>query len=325
MEPLGGSFTILTKDAEQGSFDIAADFEEFEKFGVGLDLPIGAIKSFEMIAPGGLSDSGTSAGGRIGPAYVDNFRPHIEVLEVVDSNDVVVASLRVHMETLTRGSAGLEVRGHDDGECHQVTIRIWSLNDDLPKVSFGITTIVSARQRVADLVAGVRFIRALAEHGKFVWRPEFGPNEFGRGTAEIEDVDAIEATADLVEDLFVIQQATMLPIYLPDEITQEEAFAISRVAGLLSGQEEKGRWTGAKLEIEPGEVPEAFKASLDQDVPGVVEEPLTLTLDGTEYKLGKCHLLLASIRLVDSAEDGAVRVKPGKDDTWVRRVGPKPG
>lgn len=162
----------------------------------------------------------------LGPAYLTEFQPHNERIQVVDGTGAVIAETTVHMTAATRGPrGGVEVVGVDAGGAFDVRIQLLLLQDQKP--GMGRLTI-SGRDFVGvpvrHLLPGLRVMETLHAPNELVWRPEFGPAVFSRMTLPPEAaVQLPDGFLSLLEAMNIIQEHTSIPIVMPNELTPEEA------------------------------------------------------------------------------------------------------
>ncbi|HXH57981.1 hypothetical protein [Iamia sp.] len=218
------------------------------------------------------------------------------------------------------------MRGIEQGDAFEVTERIVVDDNDPNGGHFGLNIQYRglAGKRAADVLDGMRFIRALAEHNNIVVRPEFGPQEVARGPAAGQQWEGVVPMAQLVENLAVLQRRTMLPIVVPQVVPPEEYAQIAVAAHLIEGGETDGNWSDASVEpVDVEEAREWIKGAGDEGGPLALPGSLDISIAGTTYHLGEYHTILESAKVVDESE-GTLSLAPGSSSRWVRRFGPPP-
>jgi hypothetical protein len=334
--PIGGSMQIVVPHGtdQPGSGSLEADLQAFLDFGRGLELPEGTIQDVAIKAPGGLSAEAPTAKGVLGAAYLTEFRPHDDRLQVVDSSGTVIAETTLHMTAATGGPrGGIEVAGVDAGGAFDVRIQLMHAQDDERRRA---RLTVSGRDFVGvpmrHLLPGLRVMDALHAPHELVWRPEFGPEIFSR--IPLPPTPVLQLPAGylrLVEAMSVIQDHTSTPIVMPDELTSEEVLDILTSARLLQEGVVKGTWTQGTLVLRP----EAPEDALDAIGPDTAlffgGEEWVVAIGQVVVPLGPCHRVFFHPRVaeVQALEDGSRRLvfepAEGGRGRAEERLGPVPG
>jgi hypothetical protein len=333
--PIGGSMQIqLPRGADQtGSGSLQADLEAFLDFGRGLELPEGTIQDVVIRAPGGLSTEASTAKGVLGAAYLTEFRPHNERLQVVDSSGTVMTEATVHMTAATGGlRGGIEVAGIDAGGAFDVRIQLMPPEEERRKVRLTVSGRDFVGVPVRHLLPGLRLMDSLHAPHELIWRPEFGPAIFSR--VPLPPTPVLQLPAGylrLVEAMSVVQEHTSIPIVMPDELPSEEVLDILTSARLLQDGVVKGTWNQGTFVLRP----EAPQDALDAISPDTAlffgGDEWIVTIGQVTVPLGPCHRIFFHPRIaeVQALEDGSRRVvlepAEGEQGSVELRLGLVPG
>jgi hypothetical protein len=311
--PIVGSMILDPQgNTRPGPDSLEAAFQAFLDFGRGVELPEGAIRDLVIKAPAGLSTEVPTAAGVLGPAYLSEFRPHDERLQVVDSASTVIAETAVRMTTATGGSrGGIEVAGVDAGGAFDVRIQLLPLQDQKP--GMGRLTI-SGRDfvgvAVRHLLPGLRVMEALHAPNELVWRPEFGPAVFSRMVLPSEAVVQLPAGfLPLLEAMNVIQEHTSIPIVMPDELTSEEAIDIFNTARLLRDGVVEGTWDKGAVTFRP-DAPDDVLDGIGPNSALFFIGDWSVTIGDVSVPLGPCYKVVFNPQIaeVKHLEDGSREV-----------------
>jgi hypothetical protein len=314
--PIGGSLQIVVPRGtnQPGSGSLEADLQAFLDFGRGLELPEGTMQDVAIKAPSGLSAEAPTAKGVLGAAYLTEFRPHDERLQVVvDSSGTAIAETTVHMTAATVGPrGGIEVAGVDAGGAFDVRIQLLPAQDEeRRRTRITVSGRDSVGVPVRHLLPGLRLMDALYAPHELVWRPEFGPVILSR--IPLPQTPVLQLPAGylrLVEAMSVIQEHTSIPIVTPDELSSEEVLDILMSARLLQEGVVKGTWTQGTLVLRP----EAPEDALDAIGPDTAlffgGDEWVVTIGHVVVPLGPCHRVFFHPRVaaVQILEDGSRRV-----------------
>jgi hypothetical protein len=334
--PIGGSMRIIIPRGaiQPGSRSLEADLQAFLDFGRGLELPEDAVQDVVVNAPAGLSGQAPTARAVLGAAYLTDFRPHDDRLQVIDSSGTVIAETTVHMIAATHGPrGGIELAGVDVGGAFDVRIQFMPVQGE-ERGRARLT--VSGREDfvgvpVRHLLPGLRVMDALHAPHELVWRPEFGPAIFSR--VPLPPTPVIQLPAGylrLVEAMSVIQEHTSIPIVMPEELVSEEVLDILTTARLLREGVVRGTWTQGTLVFRP-EAPEDVLDALGPDSALILGDEWVVTIGQVSVPLGPCHRILFHPRVVEiqSLADGSRRVvfepTEGKRGRAEDRLGLIPG
>jgi hypothetical protein len=331
--PIGGSMQIVIPAGarQAGSGSLEADLQAFLDYGRGLELPEGTIQDVVVRAPAGLSGEAPTARAVLGAAYLTEFRPHDDRLQVVDSSGTVIAETAVHMTEATGGRRGIEVAGVDAGRVFDIRIRLLLAEDEERRARLTVSGRDIVGVPVRHLLPGLRIMDALHAPNQLVWRPEFGPEIFSRIPLPPTPVVQLPAASlRLVEAMSVIQDHTSIPIVMPDELASEEVLDILRAARLLREGVVEGTWTQGTLVFRP-EAPEDVLDALGPDSALILGDEWVITIGQVSVPLGPCHRILFHPRVVEvqSLADGSRRVvfepTEGKRGRAEDRLGLVPG
>lgn len=323
--PVGGRFVLVAVDDARG-IDLREDFRALHEYGRGLELPIGMIKDLEVEAPGGLSQSAETGGGRIGPAYVESFRPRRERAQVIGPTGELLAETKLEMEFLTRGAAGLEVHGRDAGSAFGLTIRMQNFDGDtrIGDIDFTVSVANHVGLSASRLLPGCQLLQSLCAPNVFLWRPEFGPDIQAR--AELPKGGLIELPAGYVafiEALDTIQQHTSIQIVVPETMSKDDLAGLVMAARLLHGEVISGTWSEKTMKGPLDEI-DKVAAQLRPAASVAVEYNLEVQLGSVAVDLGKFHVLYrhACVASVSKEnEEGVIRLVPGADNGYEQRWG----
>jgi hypothetical protein len=334
--PIGGSIQIVVPRGtdQPGPHSLEADLEAFLDFGRGLELPEGTIQDVAIKAPGGLSAEAPTAKGVLGAAYLTEFRPHDNRLQVVDSSGTLLAETTVRMTAATAGPrGGIEVAGVDAGGAFDVRIQLMPTQDEeRRRARLNISTRDFVGVPVRHLLPGLRVMDALHAPNELLWRPEFGPVIFSRIPLPPTPVVRLpDVYLRLVEAMSVIQDHTSLLIVMPDELPSEEVLDILTTAQLLQDGVVKGTWTQGTLVLRPEAPEDALDAiGLDSALFYGGGE-WVVTIGQVVVPLGPCHRVFFHPRVaeVHVLEDGSRRIvfepAEGERGRAEERLGPVPG
>jgi hypothetical protein len=312
--PIFGSMQIVIPggDGQPGSESLLADVDAFLDFGRALELPEGTIRELSMTAPAGLSMEAPTAGGVLRPAYLTQFRPHDERLQVIDITGQVVAETIVHMVSATVGPrGGIEIIGADAGGAFDVGIQfgLGDIGEGGSKAQINISgtpNFVGAAAR--HLLPGMRLLDALHSPNSLVWRPEFGPLEYVRVALPDEPVLQLPPVVlSLVEAMSVLQDYTSAPIVMPEELTNGEVLDILTSAELVEDGVVEGIWTQFNATLSADAADEDIGLGTVLAVGG---GEWSTTIGHVSVLLGPCYRVLFDPRVseVQELDDGTRRV-----------------
>jgi hypothetical protein len=249
----------------------------------------------------------------LGPAYLTEFRPHDERVQVVDGTGTVIAETTVHMTTATGGPrGGIEVAGVDAGGAFDVRIQLLPLQDQRPGMGrFTISGRDFVGVPVRHLLPGLRVMEALHAPNELVWRPEFGPAVFSRMTLPPKAIFQLPAGfLPLLEAMNAIQEHTSIPIVMPDELALEDAIDILNTARLLRGEAVKGTWNTGAITFRP-EAPENVLDGIGPDSAlFFIGYEWIVNIGQVSVPLGPCYRVMFGPRVtgVKELEDGSREV-----------------
>lgn len=333
--PITGSMQIVVPrgNRQPGLDSLEAAFQNFLDFGRGLELPHGTIQDLVTRAPAGLSTEVPTAAGVLGPAYLTEFRPYDERIQVVDGTGTAIAETTVHMTAATRGSrGGIEVHGVDAGGAFDVRIQLLPLQDQEP--GMGRLTISGhdfVGVAVRHLLPGLRVMEALHAPNELVWRPEFGPAVFSRMVLPSKAVVQLPAGfLPLLEAMNLIQEHTSIPIVMPDELTSEEAIDIFNTARLLRDGVVEGAWDKGAVTFRP-DAPDDVLDGIGPNSALFFIGDWSVTIGQVSVPLGPCYKVVFNLQIADvkQLEDGSreVMFEPaeGERGRAEERLGLPPG
>jgi hypothetical protein len=313
--PIGGSMQIsIPADTNQaGSGSLLADVQGFLDFGRGLELPEGTIQDLVWRAPAGLAGEAPTGSAVLGAAYLTDFHPQDNRLQVVDPTGTVIAEATVHMTAATAGPrGGVELAGVDAGGAFDVRIQLLPTQEEERRRT---RLIVSGRDFVGlpvrHLLPGLRVMEALCVPHELLWRPEFGPVILGRIAMPPEPVIEVPTGyLRLVEAMSLIQEHTSIPIVMPEELASEEVRDILTTARLLRDGVLNSTWTTGALVLRPEAPDDALEAIGPDGVLLIGGDEWVVTVGQVTVPLGPCYRVFFHPRIaeVHELEDGSRQV-----------------
>ncbi len=323
--PIGGNLTLTLVEPDS-DLDLTEAFEEFQTYGVGIDLPPGAL-DVHLMAPGGLGGTFEGGGGKIGPRLVDD-PPQRTRLRAQDTGGGSFVELGLVTASVTRGDlGGVEFKASDESGVLQVVFRMrppsdqgqWRFTIDLKLGEF-------RGRPVHEVMPAVRLAVELQPPNRLEWLPQYG----SQVTASTEITEAPLAIPDglvgFLENLSLIQDHVRDEVIVPLEIDESDVQPVAEVAHLLRHGEMRGTWTDLQLELDDDASPEDLTNTVGGGGHVVIQSDWVLELAGRQYDIGPVHQIAKSARLShEQPEDGrAVRLVPDSSDEIIQRLGPVP-
>ena len=321
--PIGGSLQLRIQDPDRG-IDLRQEFDEHRTFGIGFDIPQGAM-DVSLSAPGGLGGSFMGAGGRIGPA-TPRSSPEVLRLRLVDVSDrSVVDEVRLNRTSSTRGDlGGIEWKGVDSGDVISFELR---LLPDEEAQTVDVTFTIGVRELsglpVRQVIDGVRFLARLTSDHELQMMEEYGSRVLGAQQLPESAAPIAEVLLRFYENLNRFQNNAQEAIRIPENIDDDTLRHVAELAHLFRTGEIRGTWTEATFGLK-GELTRADLTSDEQSLG--VEGRLNLKLDDQSYDLGAVHWIAPSARLAPTQPDDqtTVRYIPGTRNEVVQRLGGLP-
>lgn len=271
--------------------------KEFEKYGVTLSLPAGAVKG-SVDVPGGLGGDLEGFAVEISPSFDLSEMPDLR-LQVRDASDVVVAECSMKKAERSEGPARtgvrtvhrspsqvLELELRFDLQHHRATCRVrgGDVTGSVPTDAFGALNVLRAAHDPSN------HLRISLPYG-----PQTSGVDFP-APSDVSEV-GLDAVIDLAGALMDVQGITTQRIVMPDpsHVTMKELDRLRRLAALARGETIRRRMpAGGVLTFAPESegIPEVGVYTLTDDA------PLSVSLDGQELHLGHQERSLVAVRIV---------------------------
>jgi len=302
--PVAGTLSIAIVDPEH-DIDLSEDFRAFFDYGRRLEVPEGALRGFEVDAPGGLGGKFEGGQAVVGPRSVPLPQPHRLELELIGPDDRVIVPITVNVVDMTVGERGIEFVGVESSGAFDFDCRI-----DRPA---GTSRKSAAEWRlcqrslfglpVASTMPAIRFMYRVCAPNRLRMTIMNGPAVVASAERELDEADNVteKVSFEFAELLTSLQPHTPLPILLPEQVTADEWQEISHAARLLSG--ETVNIGSAKMElVVPNDQLPAVARAVEAGVPIETSVPLVVGLGGTQIPLGMAHDVFTGTR-IESVED----------------------
>jgi hypothetical protein len=286
--------------------------EAMLRYGTPVDLPAAAIRNLSIDMPGGLGITTVAGDIRLGPARGDSDRSSRAVWAIVPPDDMKpVAQLSFDMQLPTRGAlGGMIVRGTDTTGVVAANITIDPPQDESPAIHLSVTLIDPQGKPIRQALPGLRFLRQFNAPNRLAFGPEYQPLTVADRLPLPASPQAIPPVVlDYAEALDVIGQRSNQLITVPDfsTLTAHDYASVIGTASILRGQAAYGTWASIPLRRKPGEIDPRLAATAS---PVATEQPLTVSIAGIEYDLGRAYSYLPSARV-----EGDLNAVPGPDGT----------
>jgi hypothetical protein len=306
--PVKGSFTIAVVAPER-SIDVAEDVREFFEYGRRLELPEGALRHFELDAPGGLG--GKFEGGKaiVGPRSVPLPQPHRLELEIAGPDGAVIEAATVNVVDFTTGERGIEFVGVEAAGAFDFDCRIERPTGKRAAAEWRLQQRPLVGLPVASVMPAIRFMYQAHAPNRIrmvIWN---GPAAVARAERELtdEDIATDRISFEFSELLTSLQPHTPVPILLPDQVTPQLWQEIAHAASLLSGETVGMGPAKVELVVAADQVP-LMERAVDGGEPLETTVPLIVDLSGTSIPLGMVHGVYAQPRIESIQDRGEHRI-----------------
>lgn len=321
--PIRGNLNLRLFDEERG-FDLREEFERFRIFGTGIDLPSGTVSGV-IEAPGGFGGEFSGSAGRIGPRLIRDPPAHMR-LRLVHPEQGVTVELGIKTVTATRGELnGIRVEATDDAEVLHVLFELLPQDaESSGRMSFHTELNLDDGTPIQALIPAIRLVSGFCPPHELQWLTQYG-NRILQSHKFDTDARLIDPVVKrFLENLSTIQDHVRDTVIVPREIDHGNISDASQVAELLRAGEVRGTWQSIELRLRPGVSRGDLSESFANQSTLVQEGEWSLRLGDHEYNIGVAHEILAKAALAaDQPDDGSlIRLVPGTDDSFIRRLGP---
>lgn len=329
LRPIGGKLSLTpAPDSEH-----AAALKEFLDYGIRIDSMPGQL--IEVTDPTGLSEAGDGLFSIV-PVFEESNMPPLELQVRAPEVGVVLRLPLVDVEAANapRGD-GFSMTAKDASGTLTFSFKTRT-DGDLRQETFNFRTHPCVGKYPGDVLPAIRFLSLMdgknevtlaIRGGRPILRPLAGENETRNQAARL---------IDFLEDLVLIQEHTHVVVVIPDfeTLTEEERAAVGAVAKMLRGEKAEGRWNTFTTDgIDAGDPMFSEPAHITV----VVEEPMSLTLEGTDIELDAwmrtvnsgipdTHSLDEDGNLIVSIAEGTLiseMIEPPSDANAALDAGPK--
>jgi hypothetical protein len=324
--PIPISFAVSGTDLTP---EMAEAVNAMLRYGTPVDLPAAAIRDLTFDMPGGLGLDGGTGNVSLGPAHGHGDTPARVVWAIVPPDSLQpIAQLSFEMEAPTRGALdGIIVHGTDTTGVVAASITVDPPGDEHPAIRLSVTLINPHGKPVRQALSGLRFLRLFHAANRLAFGPEYGPLTAADSLPLPGSPQAIPAPVlHYAEALDIISQRSNTAIPLPElsALTSDDYAAVIGAAAILRGEAAYGTWVPIPAHPKPDEIDPRLMATAG---PVSTEQPLTVSVAGIEYDLGKAYSYLPSARIegditADPGPDGTIDVTlvPGDDNHAVRSL-----
>ena len=282
------------------------------RYGSPVNLPGVAVRDFSIDMPGGLGVTGAAGNVWVGPARGAGDGPTQMVWAIVPPDSLQpLAQLSFEVDAPTCGAlGGMIVRGTDTTGVVAAGITVDPPGDEHPAIRLSVTLINPDGKPIRQALPGLRFLRQFHAPNRLAFGPEYGPLTVADSLPLLDSPPAIPALVlDYAEALDTISQHSNRLIPLPDlsTLTSNDYATVIGTATILRGEAAFGRWVPIPAHPKPDEIDPRLVGTAG---PVVTEQPLTVSIAGIEYDLGKTYSYLPSARI-----EGDITAEPGPGGT----------
>ncbi|MFE0455369.1 hypothetical protein ACFW2D_29710 [Streptomyces sp. NPDC058914] len=289
--------------AQSGS-ELETALEEFGSFGTPITIPQGNVE-VTLDLPGGLGISDAASElSFLMPR--PSATPQELQFSILDPASVVLAETEMLMHTGTRGRAGADFYGTEEGGVFDLTLRLVFPNQ-LTRISVHPKDF--AGRKLETVLPGVRFLANLRSPNALRIVDPYTGSQAALATLGMGTVGDPELICKCVEALMALQAVAGRRIPTPDfsAVSVGDALDWLRAARLVRGEVVDVTWNDIEVSVKSG-----HEDDLKAQFPGalLLRYPLTIRVSETDYDLGLCQFWTPAAQI--RQRNGSLVIENGK-------------